>query len=75
MVQGFQCSVDDHSGFGHFAADVVAELQQDYSTAPVLVFPVRATHAAPPQAQVGAPQPVCMCHSPLAMLASAQQLA
>ncbi|KAL3159412.1 hypothetical protein ABBQ38_009842 [Trebouxia sp. C0009 RCD-2024] len=52
--QGFQCFVDDHSGFGHFAADVVAELKQDYSTAPVLVFPVRTTHAAPSQAQTDA---------------------
>ena len=56
VVQGFQCLVDDHSGFGQFAADVVAELGEDYSTAPVLVSPVRPTHAAPSQAQVW-PQP------------------
>ena len=53
MVQGFQCFVDDHSGFGQFAADVIAELREDYSSAPVLVSPVRPTHAAPSQAQVG----------------------
>lgn len=53
VVQGFQCFVDDHSGFGQFAADVIAELREDYSSAPVLVSPVRPTHAAPSQAQVG----------------------
>lgn len=51
--------VDDHGGFGQFAADVVAELREDYSTAPVMVCPVRPTHAAPSQAQVG-PQTPCM---------------
>ena len=53
-VKGFQGFVDDHSGFGQFAADVVAELREDYSTAPVLVSPVRPTHAPLSQAQVGA---------------------
>lgn len=52
MVQGFQCLVDDHSGFGQFAADVVSELREDYPTAPALVFPVRAAHAAPSHAEV-----------------------
>ena len=51
--------MDDHSGFGQFAADVIAELREDYSTAPVLVSPVRPTHAAPSQAQVG-PRLPCM---------------
>ena len=54
QLQGFQCFVDDHSGFGQIAADVVAELRQDYSSAPVLVFPVRPAHAAPSMAQVNA---------------------
>lgn len=44
--------MDDHSGFGQIAADVVAELRQDYPTAPILVFPVRPAHAAPSVAQV-----------------------
>ena len=52
MVQGFQCLVDDHSGFGQFAADVVSELREDYPTAPALMFPVCAAHAAPSHAGV-----------------------
>lgn len=52
--QGFQCLVDDHSGFGQFAADVVSELREDYPTAPALVFPVRAAHAAPSHAETEA---------------------
>ena len=51
-MQGFQCFVDDHSGFGQFASDVIAELREDYPTAPALVFPVRGAHYASPQAQV-----------------------
>lgn len=57
MLQGFQCVVDDHSGFGQFAADVVAELREDYSTAAAVVCPVRPTHVAPSQAQVGLQTP------------------
>ena len=44
--------MDDHSGFGQIAADVVMEVRQDYPTAPTLVFPVRPAHAPPPDAQV-----------------------
>ena len=54
-VQGFQCLVDDHSGFGQFAADVVAELREDYPTAPTLVFPFRPAHTPPSHVQVPPP--------------------
>ena len=51
-LQGFQCFVDDHSGFGQMAADVVAELKVDYPNAPVMLYPVRPTQQAPPHATV-----------------------
>ena len=40
-MQGLQCFVDDHTGFGQFASDVLADLQEDYSTAPALVCQVQ----------------------------------
>lgn len=51
-VQGFQCFVDDHSGFGQMAADVVAELKVDYPNAPVMLYPVRPTQHASSHATV-----------------------
>ena len=52
LLQGFQCLVDDHSGFGHFGADVMAELRTDYPNAPLMLYPVRPTQQAPAHAQV-----------------------
>ena len=41
-LQGFQCFVDDQTGFGRLAADLLPDLRDDYGAQPLLLFPVRA---------------------------------
>lgn len=40
-MQGFQCFVDDMSGFGQIGTDVLQELRDTYSGVPVMLFAVR----------------------------------
>ncbi|GAB4822173.1 hypothetical protein N2152v2_009219 [Parachlorella kessleri] len=46
-LQGFQCLIDDLSGFGQLAADALQELRDEYGTRPVLLFAVRPSAAVP----------------------------
>ena len=47
VAQGFQMLVDQQSGFGSVAVDVLTALRDDYGSAPVLLFGVQSVPDPP----------------------------
>jgi hypothetical protein len=46
-LQGFQCFVEDLSGWGHFSHDLLQLIQDEYVRAPALLFALRPPAAEP----------------------------
>eukprot|EP00891_Asterochloris_glomerata_P007534 jgi/Astpho2/7534/fgenesh1_pg.00114_%23_113_t len=53
-LQGFQCFVDDQTGFGRLAADLLPDLRDDYGAQPLLLFAVRAQQQPPASSDAAA---------------------